>query len=238
MVGPTNAVTDADIQVERKSNETYRGRARGTSALTAAAAGALAAGLVVSPSEGLPELARTLGLVAIILLVVSTGTFVVASLVHAYSPQGNEQHWLAGFARPWRIAHHESSGVANQALAPRLDTAQRMSKRIRLFTDLGMWSAFVAVVSLILALFFITTSASTSVPVQITRTGGASLMVPGCGPIVGAIKGAVLQQDLHGDTASIRVAIDPSQCSIKARGPIDIYLERTSIAVISSSSSR
>lgn len=231
---PSNDPTEEDVAVTLKSNETYRGRARGTSALTAAAAGALAAGLVVSPSEGLPGVARVLGLLSITLLIVSTSAFVIASLVHAYSPEDDGRHLLARLVRPWRTTHFETPGVSNQGLVQRAGTAQRMSKRIRQFTDVGLWAAFFAVLFLISALASITIFASESVPVQVTRAGQGALFVPGCGPITGVIEGTMSRQALESDTATIRIAIDASQCAKKPDGQIGVYLDRASIAVISS----
>ncbi|WP_162815450.1 hypothetical protein [Microbacterium arborescens] len=141
-----------DLSSEIATTDKYRARSKSVAALTAAAAGALAAALAINPTlVAFPFVTRLLGVATVILLVLATGAFVVGSVLHARSttapPSGRA---LKKFLRPWEAL------FASEEKWPNADeyriSIEHVQRQIMRATDVGMWLATAAILSIIVAL--------------------------------------------------------------------------------------
>ncbi|MFB6610237.1 hypothetical protein ACFCVO_07960 [Agromyces sp. NPDC056379] len=215
-----------EIQAGIDSNERYRVRARSVATLVAAAAGALAAGLVISPPASWPVLSRLLGVSGIVLLVLATGAFVVASLVHARTSKDQKRHPIRAFFRPWET-RYESGLVGDVGVTrTQLDS---MLRRIFLFMNLGLWAAGLAGLCIVAGLIFATTFSNEPVAVHVA-TSGDMPVIQACEDLPDSFPGHVAREYLLA-SAVVPVTIDGEMCGGTASGQLTVYLDRQSITL-------
>lgn len=141
-----------DLSSDMATTEKYRSRSKSVATLTAAAAGALAAGLALNPAlVAFPLTTRVLGMATIVFLLLSTGAFVVASVLHARSVKNGEKIGrLHHFLRPWEaLFTSENEWPSVSEYRKSVEAVQRQIMRA---TDVGMWLAAAAIVCLVTAL--------------------------------------------------------------------------------------
>lgn len=149
-----DSTTSPTAKLQRAADgvERYRSRARAVATITATAAGALAAGLVLNVSPGLPVPAKILGLTSIILLTLSTVVFVIASLVHPRTfTDGEKSSWRI-LIRPWESVFYVEGSPNEKDL---LNQSKTIRLRIFRLMDSALWIAGGAMVSLTAALVII-----------------------------------------------------------------------------------
>lgn len=188
------------------SNESHRSRARSVATLLAASAGALAAGLVIAPTMTLPEFARIAGLVTVVLLVLATSMFVIASVTslgdNKTRKDGSDRRgWL-----PWRLVIPGS----DESPAGLIAQATSLSDRIRRNTDIGMGIAGVAVAALILTLVSATVLRTPPVTLEVSRVPTS---VPLCPHLPTNFSGSAERSDISSASPFLRIRVNAGVCS-------------------------
>ncbi len=238
------------MSLATERSERFRSRSKSVATLTAAAAGALSAGLVYSPSEALPPISRVAGLASIILLLAATAVFVIASLIHARSPKpasaqrdvrqtADNAHparmgWnrLWPLLRPWEAQFSAEEAEEGLAETVFLERSRAVLVRIMVAMDIGLWTAGLAIVFLIFALITAVFVAPTREQV-IVDTNGVSFS--SCMNLPDSFVGEVLSSDLASDTTRLSVLVDGSLCGGSDHVAVWIQIER-SLAAISMAS--
>ncbi|MFJ2543740.1 hypothetical protein [Microbacterium sp. NPDC087589] len=143
---------DEDLLVEIATTDKYRARSSSVAALTAAAAAALAAALALNPTlVAFPFITRVLAMTSVVLLVLATGVFVVGSVLHARATAATRAGRAVNkFFRPWEaLFERKESGPDAEEYRRSIESVQRQIMRA---TDVGMWFATGAILTIIAAL--------------------------------------------------------------------------------------
>lgn len=210
----------------QEANDRYRDRAKSLANLTGAAAGALAAGLVLSPSTALTSHARVLGLVAILLLLTATALFAMA---HAVRGVIRRNHFVTGFSyvfRPWiafqDAGTHEGESEQISYLQSSSDAILRRMARL---SDIAMMVSGGAIVFLVLALW----SAGVDVPrpESVTVYASERIRVPGCGLLPKSFDGTL--RSVTDEMVEIQLA--PGACALAPDRPLWVTFDRREITL-------
>lgn len=148
----TEGGDEDDLSNELATTDKYRARSKSVAGLTAAAAGALAAGLAINPGlVTFPFATRVFGVATVVLLVLATGSFVVGSVLHARATSSQVAgRALKKILRPWEaLFTSEDEWPTADEYRTSIESVQRQIMRA---TDLGMWLATAAIFSVIAAL--------------------------------------------------------------------------------------
>lgn len=213
------------------SNDRYRSRARAVATLCAAAAGALAVGLILAPGEAVPKPAQVLGLVAVTLLIAGTALSVAASSASSYESEENQPAKFLRRIEAWRIrtesAQSEGQPPTYEAL---IEDARRVKGGIARLQSWGLWAATLAAMALVVSLALATFMAEASSVVTIEFN--ADLALSHCPDIESTVRGEVLDRELasSADILPVRVTADDCGNSVGAT----LYLDRTLVAVVGS----
>lgn len=218
---------ESRIRVAAESNERHRSRARSVATLCAAAAGALATGLVLTPPATVPRLSQFLGLLTVILLIVGTGFCVSASASTTYESSSSPIRRILPGLAIWRI-HTKTLSKHSDAHAKLIEDANRIKKRILINLDLGMWCGGVAALSLVVALSSITLFPSDSATGTISlKTGHTLQSCPSAGT---KLKARVSVRDLTNNSSTIAATIRGNQC--QHIDEITVYVDKKIIASV------
>lgn len=171
---------DDDLSIEIATTDKYRARSKSVAALTATAAGALAAGLALNPAlVSFPFATRVLGMTTVVLLVLATGAFVVGSVLHARSTRGPAAgRGINKFIRPWEaLFSSQGEWPTTDEYRSSIESVQRQIMRA---TDFGMWLATAAIVSIVAALvsMLLINEQREALEVKLADTSTAMLLCP------------------------------------------------------------
>lgn len=228
MPDPTTSPSEK-LQRASDGNERYRSRARAVATITATAAGALAAGLVLNVSPGLPMSAKILGLASIVLLMTSTVVFVIASLIHPRTFEKSAKVKWRSIFRPWESAYIvDGSSHTEKSL---LDQSDAILYRIFKFMDVALWIAGAAMVTLTAALAIIALQQPTKHAVQISFVGEVP-QFPSCPPLPQTFNAVITKSDLEKDIPELPVSIAGSLCEVDGDSRYILLLDRSNIRVV------
>lgn len=226
---------ESELASELAVTEKYRTRSRSVAALTAAAAGALAAGLAINPAlVAFPLPTRILGLAAVLLLVLATGAFVVASLLHGRSMKANAKtpSWISRFLRPWEaLFSSESEWPSTEEYRNSIETVQRLIMRA---TDIGMWIATGAIVALVSALLsmLVLNEQTTAVSIAVLDGSPATEMCPA---LPARFDATVRTIDLDSAAETLKFEIAGSLCQAGLDDQaVELTVLRTELSVATS----
>ncbi|TFC87457.1 hypothetical protein [Cryobacterium sp. TMT4-31] len=187
--------------------ELFRGRARSAAGLTGAGAGALAAGLVLSPAgANLPFLGRLLGLASVILLIVGTGLFVTASL--KYSNQDRNAEPLAG-----------------EALIQQSDS---LFESVKSLMKWAKWVSGVSVLALILSLTALALLPPEEVNVAVGTIERQHFV--GCDALPEEFDARTTRDMLLSGSEFVELKLEPGVCG-ESSGPTSIIVLRSAVSL-------
>jgi hypothetical protein len=219
------------LEIAVESNDKYRSRARAVSTLCAAAAGALAAGLILAPTEAVPQQAQVLGLIAIVLLIGATALSLAASSASSYQAGEKRAARILHGLEVWRI---RTSPRQDPYIPPTYEDliadAGHVKNGIGRTLSLGLWSAAFAAVALVAALTLATFSGESGRVVTLELEKSPEIATcPGIGP---TFKGQIRDQDRLSSVGLLPVFVSPDECG-NSTG-VTIYLEKSRVAIVSS----
>lgn len=224
---------DHRLEVAVESNEKYRSRARAVSTLCAAAAGALAAGLILAPAEAIPKPAQVLGLIAITLLIVATGLSLAASSASSYQSDGKALVRFLHSLEAWRI---RTNPPRDRTLPPTyegrieelIEEAGVIKKGIARTLSLGLWSAFFAATVLVASLFVATFLSDSSKLVTLELDAPPDLAsCPGLGQ---TFAGEVRDRDRTSSVMLLPVVVSAAECGNTVGATL--YLDKSLVAIV------
>lgn len=217
------------LEVAVESNEKYRSRARAVSTLCAAAAGALAAGLILAPVDAIPKPAQLLGLIAITLLIVATALGLAAGSASSY--QGDEKGLprLRHTLEVWKIRTEPTRAPSSPpTYADLVKDAGVIQKGISQTLSWGLWSASLAAIALVASLFVATFLSDSSRLVTLELSTPPK--IASC-PALGRIfNGEVRDSDRMANLTMLPVVVSAADCGNS--GGVTLYLDRSSLAIV------
>lgn len=217
------------LEVAVDSNEKYRSRARAVATMCAAAAGALAVGLVFAPAEAIPKLAQVLGLIAITLLIVATALSLAASSASSYRAGERRSANLLHFLEVWRIRTKSPPDDGSSPTYMNLiEDAGAIKKGIVRTLSWGLWSASFAAIALVGSLIVATFVSDSSRLVTIELE--ASPNFSGCPSLEQTVKGEIRERDLASSATLLPVTISAEDCGNSAGATL--YLDKSLVAVV------
>lgn len=217
------------LEVAVESNEKHRSRARTVATLSAAAAGALAAGLTLAPTEALPTLARVLGLIAIVLLVVATAFSLAASSASAYSVGQNKFFNFLHASEAWRIrTQSDSVGGGHPSHEDLLRDAASIKRGIIRTLSCGLWSASIASIALVASLIVATLFRDASTLMRIELNAPQTFV--NCPKLGQVFTGEVRKRDQTSSAALLPVNIPAAECGMPSG--VTLFLNKSSIAIL------
>ncbi|WP_166880919.1 hypothetical protein [Salinibacterium sp. ZJ450] len=216
------------LEVAVDSNEKYRSRARAVATLCAAAAGALAAGLILAPAEAIPKPAQVLGLIAITLLIFATAFSLAASSASSYQAGDKASANFLHALEVWRI-RTKSPRDRDLPLTydDLIEDAAAIKNGIIRTLSWGLWSgsfaAIVLVAALIVATFLSDSSRLVTLELETSRDLASC---PGLGRI---FTGEVRDRDRTSSVALLPVIVSAAECGNSAGATL--YLDKSSVAI-------
>lgn len=219
------------LEIAVESNDKYRSRSRAVSTLCAAAAGALAAGLILAPTGDVPQQAQVLGLISIVLLIGATALSLAASSASSYQAGEKKATRILHGLEVWRI---RTTRQQNPSVPPTYEDliadAGHVKNGISRTLSLGLWSAACAAVTLVAALTLATFSGNPGrvVTLELDKSLGFSIC-PGVGKI---FEGQIRDQDRVSSVGLLPVTVSPDECGNSTGATI--YLEKSLVAVVGS----
>ncbi|PRB59010.1 hypothetical protein [Microbacterium sp. MYb45] len=223
---------DEDLLVEIATTDKYRARSNSVAALTAAAAGALAAALALNPAlVAFPFATRVLAMTSVVFLVVATGAFVVGSVLHARATAATKAGRAANkFLRPWEaLFERKESGPDAEEYRRSIESVQRQIMRA---TDVGMWLAAGAILTIIAALIsmLLINEQREVLVFSLSDTSPARALCPSLPEMFEATTKTVELRSLD-DALTLQVTSD--LCGLGAsEGLIEFTVARTDVLVI------
>lgn len=208
-----------------KSNEKYRSRARAISTLCAAAAGALAAGLILAPAETIPKMAQILGLLCISLLIVATGLSLAASSASSYQVDENKCKRFFHSLEVWRIRTKPSS--KRNDYNSYIEDARDIRKGIISTLSWALRAAAAAAIALIASLTAATFSDDSITKVTIELD--APMEVSSCPQLGQTFEGEVREVDRFSSSTLLPVFVSSSECGSKSG--VNLYLDKSAVAI-------
>nr|WP_274636490.1 hypothetical protein [Microbacterium bovistercoris] len=216
-----------DIAVE--SNEKYRSRARAVSTLCAAAAGALAAGLILAPAEAFSKPAQILGLIAITLLIVATAFGVAAGSATSYQADEKGLRRFRHTVEVWKIRTNPPKEPAVPSTYENLiEDAGVIKKGISRTLSWGLWSAGLAAMVLVASLFVATFLVDSSRLVTIEL--GTRPNIASCPDLEQIFKGEVRDRDRVASVTTLPVIVSAAQCGNSDGATL--YLDKSSVTIV------
>lgn len=217
------------LEVAVESNEKYRSRARAVSTLCAAAAGALAAGLILAPAEAAPKPAQVLGLIAITLLIVATAFSLAASSASSYQTGGKASARFLHSLEVWRI---RTKPPRDRALRPTyeelIEDAGAIKNGIIRTLSWGLWSASFAAIVLVASLVVATFLSDSSRLVTLELDTPPDLAsCPGLGQI---FTGEVRDRDRTSSVTLLPVVVSAAECGNSDGATL--YLDKSLVAIV------
>ncbi|MDP3949087.1 hypothetical protein [Microbacterium sp.] len=223
---------DDDLSIEIATTDKYRARSKSVAALTAAAAGALAAGLALNPAlVSFPFATRVFGMATVILLVLATGAFVVGSVLHARSTRGRAAgRAINRLIRPWEaLFSSQGEWPTPDEYRSSIESVQRQIMRA---TDIGMWLATGAIVSVVAALIsmLLLNEQREALEVKLADTSTAMLLCPSLPAVFEASARSVELQSTDGHLTFVVVGelCDPAL----AVQTVELSVARTDVVMI------
>jgi hypothetical protein len=216
-----------DVAVE--SNEKYRSRARAVSTLCAAAAGALAAGLILAPADAIPKPAQLLGLIAITLLIVATALGLAAGSASSYQSDEKGLPRLRHTLEVWKIRTKAPQDPAvSQTYKDLIDDAGVIKQGISRTLSWGLWSASFAAVVLVASLFVATFLSDSSRLVTIELSTIPE--IASCPDLGRIFHGEVRDRDRAANVTTLPVVVSSAVCG-SSEG-VTLYLDKSSVAIV------
>lgn len=217
------------LEVAVESNEKYRSRARAVSTLCAAAAGALAAGLILAPGEVIPKPAQVLGLIAITLLIIATAFSLAASSASSYQASDKASVRFLHSLEVWRI---RTDPPRDPALSPTYEElikdAGAIKNGIIRTLSWGLWSASFAAIVLVASLIVATFLSDSSRLVTLELDTPPDLAsCPGLGQI---FTGEVRDRDRASNVALLPVVVSAAECGNSDGATL--YLDKSFVAIV------
>ncbi len=227
MAEHTDLAHRLDIAVE--SNEKYRSRARAVSTLCAAAAGALAAGLILAPGEAFPKLAQVLGLIAITLLIVATVFGVAAGSATSYPANEKGLRRVRHTVEVWKIRTEPPQDPAVHSTYEDLIKDAGVIKRgIGRTLSWGLWFAGLAAMALVASLFIATFFVDSSRLVTIELRTPPN--IASCPALEQIFKGEVRDRDRGASVTTMPVIVSAADCGNSDGATL--YLDKSSVTVV------
>lgn len=218
------------LQVAIESNERHRSRARATAALCAAASGALAAGLVLTPSTTIPTPGRVLGLLAITLLIVATALNVAASSTSTYEAGESRLVNFLHASEAWRVRAKSTSGgqPSDPTYEDLIGDAKALTRVIVRTTSWGLWAAGIASVALVgsLAIAALQSDASEIVTVDF----GTPPSFVSCPALEVVVTGEVVVRDLASDSSLLPLRISGEDCGNRLGATL--HVDKSLVAIV------
>ncbi|WP_139833290.1 hypothetical protein [Microbacterium sp. LEMMJ01] len=217
------------LEIAVDSNEKRRSRARSVANLCAAAAGALAAGLVLAPTEALPKLSQIFGLASIVLLILAAALSTAAGLATSYEAGSSRSANILHILEVWRVRTGADRGNLESApgYKERIEDAHAIGHGIIRTLSWGLWAAFLATLALVISLAIATFPGDSNKLVTVNFE-----TVPNfadCPDLSVATEGRASQLDLESTSTLIPVTISSKDCGSK-KG-VTLYIDRSLIAV-------
>lgn len=172
-----------------------------------AAAAAVVAGIILTPSDSVEIDAQISGALAAIWFVASTGVFLVASMMRIDELSGIARVARAVFA-PWRMtaAPDDELPTAIERLSWQ---AKKMRARVALLMDIGMWLGGLGVIFLALTVAQLLVTSSQPMQTQV-RLLDAGILVEGCN-LTSIFDAEIVQSELN-QAGPVRVELPPQLC--------------------------
>jgi hypothetical protein len=215
-----------DVAVE--SNEKYRSRARAVSTLCAAAAGALAAGVILAPAEAMPKPAQLLGLIAITLLIVATALGLAAGSASSYRADEKGLPRLQHTLEVWKIRTKAEDSDLSPTYADLIKDAEVIKQGISRTLSWGLWCASLAAILLVASLFVATLLGDSS------RLVTLELSVPpeiaSCPDLEQIFNGEVRDRDRMANVTTLPVVVSAAVCG--NHEGVTLYLDKSSVAIV------
>lgn len=218
------------LEVAVESNEKHRSRARTVSSLCAASAGALAAGLILGPSEAIPELAQILGLLAITLLIVATALGVAASSASSYK-EGDRKKWPKFWhtLEVWKVrVAPRKDPYLPEAYTELIDEARTIREGISRILSWGLWSASFAAILLVSSLVVATFFSDSIRVVKLELSTPPE--IDSCPDLGQVFIGEIREKDLNTNVATFPVAVAAADCGNPAGATL--FLDKSSVTVV------
>lgn len=217
------------LEVAVESNEKYRSRARAVSTLCAAAAGALSAGLILAPAEGIPKPAQLLGLIAITLLIVATALGLAAGSASSYQDDERGPQRLLHTLEVWKIRTKPPQDLSSSPTYSNLiDNAGVIMKGISRTLSWGLWSASLAAIALVASLSVATFLGDSSKLVTLELSTPPK--IASCPALSQIFKGEVRDHDRMATVTTLPVVVSAADCG-NSEG-ITLYLDKSSVAIV------
>lgn len=225
----SNGEIQARIDATSDSNDRHRSRARSVATLSAAAAGALAAGLILTPEPGISKLAQTFGFVAIVSLIIATSFCASASISSAYEAKTGSLKALLNRIVSWRVQVPSDEDDKNPFQA-RLEDAQQVEIGIARNINIGLVAGTVAVVTLIISLSIMVFEPNQyrSVTIDFKTKQYSSA----CPALNHTARAEMREQDVTADSTYVSVKLSPTQCGNTAGASINLPRSEVTIAEI------
>ena len=218
------------LKVAVESNEKYRSRARAVSTLCAASAGALAAGLILGPSEAIPKLAKILGLLAITLLVVATALGLAAGSASSYK-KGDRKRPLKFWhtLEVWKIRVAPRKDIRRPATHKELiEEAATIRDGISRILSWGLWSASFAAILLVSSLTVATFHSDSMQLVKLeVRT---PIEIDGCPDLGRVFIGKIHERDLKTNVVTLPVEVAATECGNHTGATL--FLDKSTVSIV------
>lgn len=217
------------LEVAVESNEKYRSRARAVSTLCAAAAGALAAGLILAPTETIPKSAQLLGLMAVTLLIAATALGLAAGSASSYQGDETGLRRIRHAVEVWKIRTVPPQDPSSYPTYENLiDDAGVIKKGISRTLSWGLWSASLAAIALVASLSVATFRGDSSRLVTLELSTPPKIAsCPNLGQI---FKGEVRDRDRMANVTTLPVVVSAADCG-NSDG-VTLYLDKSSVTIV------
>lgn len=216
-----------DVAVE--SNEKYRSRARAVSTLCAAAAGALAAGLILAPAEALPRPAQVLGLIAITFLIVATALSLAASSASSYQADVKAGARFLHSLEVWRIRTNPLGDRTHpHTYEDLIEDAVAIKRGIVRTLSWGLWSASFASIVLVASLTVATFLSDSSRLVSLELDTPPDFV--SCPSIGRIFRGEVRDLDRTSSASLLPVVVSAADCGNSDGATL--YLDKSFVAIV------
>ncbi|MGP5123899.1 hypothetical protein ACTXJU_13590 [Glutamicibacter ardleyensis] len=218
------------LEVAVESNEKHRSRARAVSTLCAASAGALAAGLILGPSEAIPELAKILGLLAITLLIVATALGLAAGSASSYK-KGDQKKppkfWYTLEVWKVRVAPRKDPCLP-ETYTELIDEARAIREGISRILSWGLWSASFAAILLVSSLFVATFHSDSIRLVKLELSTPPE--IDSCPDLGQVFVGGIHERDLNTNVVTLPVVVAATDCGNPAGATL--FLDKSSVTIV------
>lgn len=213
-----------------ESADRHRARARSVSTICAAAAGALASGLIFVQNQNLPQSPKVFGVIAVGLLIASTSIGMAASVATTYHNQKSTRlSKILNFVSLWRISYNPQPPCDGEDENSKIvDEARVLKAGISKVTSYSLWCAGMAAVTVLITIGCIAFPKENLVKVDVyVGNSGNFEYCPGANSVIQA---RASKSDLGSQAKYIQLKIAASECDVGKE--LTIYVDRTQLQLV------